>query len=291
MKPIPGSAVVLSIVSLTCAAAASVTTLAWADAFPEPSPAPTFNGPLAEARGWSLVTLGIVLPLAALSLAAARRGSLRARLLWLGTLAYLVYTYLEFAVSPPFTALYLPYIAAFGCAIPALVMAVASIDTKELATTFSDRTPRRTVALFALASAVLLTLAWLKEIVTQTVDRDFGWPHGEAAIGHVVHALDLGLQVPLGIATGLLLLRRRAAGYLAAAVMLVNSVCMGAALTAMVAAAALISDRSLMEAVPFLVLPLVAVALAVPFFRAIRPGADEHRPQSAGSLRAPPGVA
>jgi hypothetical protein len=291
VKPIPGSAVVLSIVSSATAAAASVTTLAWSDAFPEPSPPQTFNGPLAEARGWSLVTLGIVLPLLALSLVFARRGSLRGRLVWIGTLAYLVYTYLEFAVSPPFTALYLLYIAAFGCAIPALIIGVASIDSEELARSFTDRAPRRTVAIFALATAILLTMAWLKSIVAQTIDRDFGWPHGEAAIGHVVHALDLGLQVPLGIAAGLLLLRHRSSGYLTAAVMLVNAVCMGAALTAMVAAAALSSDRSLMEAAPFLVLPLVAVALALPFFRAIRPDVDEHRPQSAGSLHAPRGVA
>ena len=61
-------------------------------------------------------------------LAAVRRGSLRGHLAWLGVLAYLVYTFLEFAVSPPFTALYLVYIAAFACAIPALAMAAHSLD-------------------------------------------------------------------------------------------------------------------------------------------------------------------
>jgi len=56
--------------------------------------------------------------LAAISLAAAYRGSLRGRLVWVGSLSYFVYTYLEFAVSPPFTALYLLHVTAFGSAIP-----------------------------------------------------------------------------------------------------------------------------------------------------------------------------
>jgi hypothetical protein len=53
---------------------------------------------LAEARGWSAATLGVAIPLAVISLHAALRGSLRGRLVWLGVLAYFVYTYLEFAV-------------------------------------------------------------------------------------------------------------------------------------------------------------------------------------------------
>jgi hypothetical protein len=106
--------------------------------------------------------------------------------------------------------------AAVACAIPALLIGVASIDVNALFAAFGERAPRRLVAAFATATAVMLTLAWLKGIVARIAARDFGWPSGEAAIGHVVHALDLGLQVPLAAATALLLLRRRPAGHLAA---------------------------------------------------------------------------
>jgi hypothetical protein len=275
MKPISRAATGLSVASLLGAAVASVTTLAWRGAFPDPPPPSALNGALAEARGWSLVTLAVALPLLAVSLVLARRGSLRGRLVWLGTLAYLIYTYLELAVSPPFTPLYLVYVATFACAIPALLIGIASIDLDALPAAFGERTPRRLVAAFATATAVLLTLAWLKGIVARIAARDFGWPNGEAAIGHVVHALDLGLQVPLAVATALLLLRRRPAGHLAAAVMVVNAVCMGAALFAMVAASALTSGQSPWRALPFAVVPAIALALAIAFFRAApraRPG-------------------
>jgi hypothetical protein len=270
MKSLPGSAAVLSGFALVGAAVASVTTLLWSGAFPNPSPVPAFNGPLAEARGWSVVTGVVVLPMLIVSLSAAMRGSLRGRLVWLGTLAYLVYTYLEFAVSPPFTALFLVYIVTFACAIPALVLGVVSIDTEELARVFSGRVPRRTVGVFGLVMGLLLSIAWLKDIAARTIAGDFGWPRGEAAIGHVVHALDLGLQVPLCIAAGLLLLRRRSAGYVVAAVMLVNSVCMGVALVAMVVAAAMASGKSTFSALPFAIVPAIALALTIAFFRTMR---------------------
>ncbi|HXN33015.1 MAG TPA: hypothetical protein VN894_14190 [Polyangiaceae bacterium] len=268
MKPIPRSAAILTIIVLVCAAAASLATLAWRGSFPDSSPGPAVNSVLAEARGWSAATLLVAIPLAAIALAAAGRGSLRGRLVWVGSLAYFVYTYLEFAVSPPFSALYLLYVGAFACAIPALVIGAASIDVDELSGAFGKRAPRRTIAVFALAFAVLLALAWLKGIVVRTVAGNFGWPSGEDAVGHVVHALDLGLQVPLGLAAGLLLLRRRPAGDLVAAIMLVNAVCMGMSLTAMVGWASAASGATLWTAGPFAIASGVAVILAVAFFRA-----------------------
>jgi hypothetical protein len=267
MKPVPWSAVVLSIVVVISAAAASLITLVWRGSFPDPSPASLGNSVLAEARGWSAATLLVAIPLAIISLRAACRGSLRGRLVWLGVLAYFVYTYLEFAVSPPFTALYLLYVAAFACAIPALVIGAVSIDVAQLPVAFGARAPRLPIAIFSILFASLLAIAWLQGIGSQTLAGAFGWPVGEGAVEHVVHALDLGLQVPLGIATGVMLLRRKSAGLLLAAIMLVNVVCMGAALTAMVLCATADAGTSAWIAAPFALVWLIGVTLAVAFLR------------------------
>lgn len=277
MRPVPWSAVVLSIVVIVSAAAASLITLLWRGSFPDPSRASIGNSVLAEARGWSAATLLVAIPLAIISLRAACRGSLRGRLVWLGALAYFVYTYLEFAVSPPFTALYLLYVAAFACAIPALVIGVASIDIAELPVAFGERVPRRTIAIFSILFASLLAIAWLKGIASLTLAGTFGWPVGEDAVGHVVHALDLGLQVPLGIAAGVMLLRHRSAGLLVAAIMLVNGVCMGAALTAMVLCSTADAGTSAWLAAPFALFWILGVVLAVVFLRS---GLDVGRSQA-----------
>ncbi len=276
MRPVSRTAVLLTLVVVAMAAAASLATLVWDGAYPDPSPAPLVNRMLAEARGYCAATLLVAIPLSLPALRAASRGSIRGRLVWIGSLAYFAYTYVEFAVSPPFTALYLVYVVAFACAIPALVMVAASIDITELHEIFGARTPRRSIAVFSLVLAALLALARLKNIVSRSLAGSFGWPVGADAIGHVVHALDLGLQVPLGIASGVLLLRRRPAGDLIAAIMLVNAVCMGAALTAMVAWASLASSTSVWIACPFAIAWAIAIIFAVSFFRA----GDEVHPRT-----------
>ena len=79
MKPVPWFAVVLSIVVVVSAAAASLTTLIWRGSFPDPSPTSIGNSVLAEARGWSAATLLVAIPLAVVSLRLARaRRSVRA---------------------------------------------------------------------------------------------------------------------------------------------------------------------------------------------------------------------
>lgn len=84
MKPVPWSAVMLSIGVIVAAAAASLLTLVWPGSFPDPSLASVGDSVLAEARGWSAATLPVAIPLAIISLRAACRGSLRGRLVWLG---------------------------------------------------------------------------------------------------------------------------------------------------------------------------------------------------------------
>jgi hypothetical protein len=280
IRPISHAAQALSLIAGLCAAAASVATLLSGSAFPAPPGASGVNVALAEARGWSLVTLVIALPLLAICLLGARKGASRsAQLGWLGTLAYLVYTYLELAVSPPFSALYLLYVCAFACAIPALVLGAAAAD-RELEPTLAPGLPRRAVATFALTSAGFLSLAWLKGILAQTSAGAFGWPSGVDAIGHVVHALDLGLQAPLGIATGVLLLRRKPAGLVVAAIFLVNSICMGLALTAMVVSSALAAGSSAFAGAPFGLIAIVATALSVRFFQAVELPGGARRPAS-----------
>ena len=266
VRPPSRAAQTLSLVSGACSGAASLATLLSSKTFPPPPGASGFNTALAEARGWSSVTLVIGLPLLVICLLGARTGASRGAYLgWLGALTYLVYTYLELAVSPPFTALYLLYVCAFACAIPALLLGLAAADHAFDAVLVAAL-PRRTIATFALTLAGCLSLAWLKGIAAQTLAGEFGWPSGTDAIGHVVHALDLGLQAPLAIATAVLLLRQKPGWLVITAIFLVNSICMGLALTAMVAFSALAAERSVFEATPFVLLPIVATALAARFF-------------------------
>jgi hypothetical protein len=265
------AASLLTLAALLGAALASVLTLAWDGAFPAAVPPEPVNRVLAEGRGWSFVTLFLVVPLGLAALRHARgEGPLVARLALPGLLAYLVYTYLELAVGPPFTPLYLVYIATFACALVALVQSVAAIDRTALARALEGQAPRRSVAAFGLVFALGLCLAWSPAILGDTLAGRFGWPSGTAAVAHVVHALDLGLYVPLGLATAILAWRRRPAGFVLGAIALVIGLTMGTALVAMVVVALLAEGAGPLGALPFLAIPLVALVLAYRYFRPLR---------------------
>jgi hypothetical protein len=259
MTPAPRSALWLSLGLIVCAVAASVATLAWPGAFPPPPGRDGPNGVLAEAQGWSLATLLLAVPVAVVGMMG--RDGVQGRLLWAGSLAYFTYTYLSFAVSPPFTQLSLIYIAAVALSIPALVLVVASAPRSPL----GARLPRRTVAVLACVFAVGLASAWLHDMVPRLARGEVGWPAGAAAVGHVVHALDLGLLVPLAVSSTLLLMRRAPAADLVAAIFLIVAAEMGGALTAMVAWSSVTAGGSVGAAVPFAIAWAVAVAVAFTF--------------------------
>lgn len=263
----PRSAVALTTLSLGLAAVASAVTLLWQGAFPSPGPLGP-NAVLAEARGWSAVTLVLAIPLGAVSLSAATRGSRRGHLAWAGVLAYLVYTYLELAVSGPFTPLYLIHIATFALALPALVLAVGAVSVRDLAGTIGPY-PYRLTGGYALLTGVGLGAAWLRSILARTLAGSFGWPGPVESVGQVVQALDLGLQVPLAVVAGVLLLQRRAAGFLLGGIALTMGACMAPALAAMVAVRAHDAGQGLHAAWPFAAFAGVAIVLCAIHLRAI----------------------
>jgi hypothetical protein len=268
-KRIPSSAAWLSIAGLALAGVASIVTLAWDGVYPPPPNAPLHNGILAEARGWSVVTACWVVPLGTAALVRARNGSSVAHAVWAGTMAYLVYTFLELAVSGPFTPLFLVYVATLACGGVGLVAAVATLDRGALTDALGPRAPRRAAAIFALVVSVGLAAAWTKGIVLRMIAGEYGWPDAYGSVAQVVHALDLGLQVPLGLAAGILLLRRDPSADVVGGIFLVMAATMFPSLTAMVAASGIDSGAGLAPAIPFAVASLLALGLAGWFFGAV----------------------
>ena len=112
-------------------------------------------------RGTALVmmVLGIPVLLAAMYLAA--RGSLRARIVWLGVTGYFAYNGVMFVLATPFNQLYLLYEAMIGLSVWTGVLVVRMIDLDSLRSEFSVRFPRRAIAAYQLAIAGLNAAVWL----------------------------------------------------------------------------------------------------------------------------------
>src|SRR5215213_11109688 len=106
---------------------------------------PTF---VAQAIGQDLVTLGVALPTLVVGGVLASRGSERARLVWLGALVYLVYTYVIYAFQVHFNQLFLVYLALLGCSLYTLIGGLATTDFGRIKARFTGRTPVKITSVF-----------------------------------------------------------------------------------------------------------------------------------------------
>jgi hypothetical protein len=100
------------------------------------------------AVGQDFFSLTVVTPILIVAALIAHHDSLRALFVWIGIAIYLIYTYAIAAFDNQFNALFLVYVALFGCCLYALIGVLPSLNKDEVKTRFTARTPARTVSLY-----------------------------------------------------------------------------------------------------------------------------------------------
>ena len=163
-----------------------------------------------QARGTDLATLFLAVPVLAVGLWAARRGSVAGRLAVVAGLLYLVYNYAIFAFSVAMNPLTLMHIAILGLALWSLLLGgrEAVDGTEDLA----DRLDRRAAGGLLLAVGVLFGLLWLGQIVSTSITGILPPDLVKAGVtSNPVYALDLAFFLPLCAMAGVGLLRRNSA--------------------------------------------------------------------------------
>lgn len=179
----------------------------------------TFTG--AGARGTDLVTLLVGLPLLAAALLLHRRGSLRGGLLLAGALTWLVYVYGGYALGAiAWSDLFLMHVAIFAASLWALVLLLTTADLPAVAARLEPGVPRRGLAAFLIAAGVVTAAIWLIEPIVAAVSGDLPPSLGVSATLFTT-GLDTAVIAPATWIAGALVWRGRAAGYLAAAPILV----------------------------------------------------------------------
>lgn len=230
----------------------------------------------AQQQGNDLITLVVGLPLLGVSAWLAWRGSLRGRLLLTGTLGFFLYTYLSMAMLTAYNNLFLVYVALFSLSLYAFALSLMSFDLNKLPRQFSERLPRGWIAAVLFLVAGFLLLAWLGRIVPPLLQNQT--PSLENTTTLVIQALDLGLIVPLAVLSAVLLLRREAWGYLLASVTLLKGITLGLAVSTMSVVMAMRGvPEQLGIMVPFLLITLLNIIMAVLLLKNVKP--RQQKPQ------------
>ncbi len=228
-------------------------------------------------RGQDAVVLFGAVPVLAVLLARVRRGDLRARVLLTGMFGFFAYYYYaSMCFATAFNRIFPLYVVLLGAYTFGFVISVSRLDALRVAAAFPRAPSPRVLAAYLLTVAGLLTAVWLPPMAQALVT---GEPPTlvNTYTSETTWALDLALIVPIAVWAAVLALRTRAAGLLAALMIMVLNLAIGLVLigqaVAQVMAHALSTAEVLGLVATFAVLTCVgAVLLYLILTRCTTPG-------------------
>jgi hypothetical protein len=175
----------------------------------------------AQAVGQDFISLVVVLPTLVATAVLANRGSPHARIIWLGGLIYLVYTYAVAAFEVNFNSFFLVYVAVLGSSLYALIGGLVTTDFLDIRKCFTEKTPIQAISIYFVVLAILFYFLWLREIVPALMAgeipqsiQDNGTPT------NAIHVLDIAWTLPAFVITAISLWHKHPLGYTLAGALL-----------------------------------------------------------------------
>ncbi len=170
--------------------------------------------------GNDVVTLFLAVPILVVALFFSARGSLRAQLVWLGALDYMLYNYAFYLFGAAFNAFFLIYAALLGLSIFALIFGLVGLDVERIRQQFSGHTPVKWISGYFLFVAFGLGTVYLIQSIAFIATGQL--PAIVTISEHptnVVFALDLTLLIPWLVVGAVWLMKRRPWGYVLAGIL------------------------------------------------------------------------
>ncbi len=222
-------------------------------------------------RDQDIYILAVGIPLLILSAVLYRRGSLRGGLLLTGSLLYFFYNYFSMTFGAAYNNLLLVYIVLMAASLFGLIYALTLFDARAFPKHFSERLPRRAIAIFLIFIGVAFLIIWGGlDLIPTTLAGKL-----PATLGHyttvITFGIDLGILAPAMLISGILLLRRESVGYLFATVLLIFTLVLNLQLALMGVMQYLAGLMSIGQfigmSVSFDLIALIALGFTIALFR------------------------
>ena len=175
----------------------------------------------AQYVGNDVGNLVLIVPVLMIVAIMALRGSVAARLVWMGTLVYLIYDFLGYAFGAHFNAMFLAYSSVLGLSFYALAGSFLELPIPEIARRYGPRTPRKTIAGVLLFVGVSLIIRWLVEIIPSLLaGRVPQGVHDSGLLTEAVAVLDLAFGAPACLIAAILMFQRKPLGFVLGTIVL-----------------------------------------------------------------------
>lgn len=224
-------------------------------------------------RGTALAMFVIAVPLLVGSMILSSRGSLRARFVWLGSLAYIAYNAVMFCFALQFNSFFLLFAALLALSFWSLVTLLSQFDLAA-ASAGDAGVPVRTIAVYMLVCLVLFATMWLQEVIPATIGNVLpGSFEGTGLTQNPIYVLDFAFTFPLLALGAAWLWRRRAWGYAIGGMTVIMLTIETAGIAIDQAFGHLHDPSASLGAVPIMgVLTLVGLVFSILFLRGMRAG-------------------
>ena len=173
----------------------------------------------AQSTGQDMVDLFIISPALLITCVLAYQKRKGGILAWAGVVIYLLYTFIIFCFAVHFNKLFIVYCLALGLSFYALLWFLQMHKTG-VAKNFTN-VPRRVTGIYFIIIAIIFYFPWLSEIFPAVMKNKTPESIKETGLlTNAVHVIDLSVFLPGVFITGVLLLKKKLAGYLMAPVLL-----------------------------------------------------------------------
>jgi hypothetical protein len=226
----------------------------------------------AQGAGQDIIDLFLVVPLLVLSLVLLRKKVRAALFIFGGTVFYVLYSFVIYALGVNFNSLFFLYCATLGLSLYLFILVMVEAGRTEVESWFGPGVPSRLVGGYLVLVAVMFYALWLKDTVPAVLGGTVPASVSDYnLLVNPVHVLDMAVALPGLIVAAVLLLRGRRLGYVLAPMALAFTVILAVALTGMVLsvrARGIAEDASV--AGIFVVLSVISTVLLALFLRKLK---------------------
>lgn len=182
----------------------------------------------AQSRAQDLINLFIVVPILLVSAILAYKKSLAAYLIWLGNLAFIIYSFILYVFFVHFNAMFLLYSAILGATVYLLIYSLVSVDLEKIKASIPLSAKLiKIISIFMTALGGLFYLVWLKDIIPSLLGSKVPNSITEAGlVTNGVYVIDIAILLPALILSGYYLRKNKAIGYVLTGMLLPFSLIM-----------------------------------------------------------------
>lgn len=180
---------------------------------------------LSQCIGQDISNLFFVAPILLVSALFVSKGNKIAKIIWIGTMITNIYSYVIYCFGVHFNFLFHVYCLILGLSIFSVIYFFINHIKEDFRNWFKEKVPTKTIGTFLIIIAAIFVFLWLSQslpaAIANTVPESI---INDGLLTNPVHALDFSFYLPLMFMSAVILIKKKALGYLLAPMMIVFAI-------------------------------------------------------------------